>query len=308
MANTPSPRRLYPLRAAALAACAGPAAAQTITFAPALAAGAATAVPVDNPLALLPAAAVVLGLGLWALRAKARPAVLRALALAGAGAVLAASVNYQREAWAQVAPPPIVVPTLLGPQNQPIAVIPVNGGQWGFVPNSGFFPQTVQNQSGGPVRITGITPPTAVTTCFPGGLVPQLPGPGPNGPCGVNAVIPNGGSCVVNVNQVCSASVNAGAPLAIGLAVSPASVTLTAGGPVVPITITNTGATRVNGIHFSTPTSTPYSFTVLGLCDSLAAGSSCQLGLQPGPAAHATESVAIGAATAYAVYVDVTTQ
>ena len=297
------------LAAAAMAACAGHAAAQVIAAVPA---GAATAVPVDNPLALLATAAVALAAGLWAVRARARPALLRGLALAAAGGVLAASASYQPRAWAQLAASifdnpagqSLLVPvTPIPPANTP--GMSYGNGQFGYLPPVAFVPPVFTNQSGVPLRITQITQPPTLATCYANGAVPrqltdQPPPPGATA-CTVGAVLGQGAACAVNVNTLCTLAAEMTALTVLG---HPTGVTLQSPLPT-PVTINNPGPTQVTGI--SIPPLGTYSFMVVGQCDSVPAHGSCTLMLIPGPAAHGPEMLTIGAGSAYAVQFPVTT-
>jgi hypothetical protein len=308
MAHAFFPRSLATARPATLALCTGHAAAQTITFAPA---SAAATVPADHPLALLLAAVLALGTGLWVLRARMRPALLRGLVLAGvAGAAAAAFTGHPLMAWAQQAPsgiPPLRITIVDGqPVLVPAVGVDADGApvsQYGYVPPTGFQPKPVINQSGVTLRVVGITPPSSLDACFSNNMVPRqlMPPPLPPGTpaCTTGTVLL--ATCAVQVTQLCQdAAVNAH----LATLNHPNAVTLQSPASQL-ITITNPGPVRVSGVTI--PPNGTFSFNVVGQCDVIPAGGSCQLRLVPGAAAHAPEMLVIGAGNAFAVQFPVTT-
>lgn len=310
MARALFPRRLATAWLATLTLGADHAAAQTITFA---SASAATPVPVDHPLALLLAAALPLGTGLWILRTRMRPVLLRGLILAGtAGAAAAAFTGHPLMAWAQQAPdgiPPLRITIVDG---QPVLVPAVGvdadgapAGQFGYTPPAGFQPKPVINQSGVTLRVVGITPPSSLDACFSNNMVPRQLTPPPLPPgtqaCATGMVLPNNTVCAVQVTQLCQeAAVNAH----LATLNHPNAVTLQSPASQL-ITITNPGPERVSSVRI--PPNGTFSFNVVGQCDVIPAGGSCQLRLIPGAAAHGPEMLAIGVGNAFAVQFPVTT-
>ncbi len=279
--------------------------AQSIAVAP-LGAGGAASVPVDHPLALVLAGCAVLGMGVWAIRARVG-AVVRGLGLLAAGAVLAVATGYNPGAWAT---PPVVTQLVswLSPQGgtQPIPVVPRP-----LAPSlpADFAPVQFTNGSGVALKITAITPPATVGACFPNGVpgtLPSTPLPGTPAPCAVGNTLQNQQSCVVDVAGMCAQVATSQVAM---LQVSPASLTLIAGAfAQSTITVTNTSA-LLTATGLTMQTSAP-SFTISSntCAAALAPGSSCTIGLTPSASAHAVENVVIHGTNTNTVMVDVTTQ
>ncbi|CAB5720573.1 Leukotoxin [Delftia tsuruhatensis] len=189
---------------AALAAVAPmPAAqAQSITVAP-LAALAPAAIPVNHPLALVLLALAFAACLAWGVRTgRIRLGSLRAWAMGGgvlmAGSLVVwgdkvqAQLQELQEAFSQAAGETRTVPvqtTALAADGTPL----------------GFLPVVYRNQAPVRLRITGITQP-AWNTCFPLGVPDSLPttAPRPGSACAVNAVLEAGGSCWLDVAQLCA--------------------------------------------------------------------------------------------------------
>ncbi|WP_212646750.1 midcut-by-XrtH protein [Delftia sp. PE138] len=184
-------------------ACAVPAAqAQSITAAP-LAAVAPAAISVDHPgaLALL---ALAMGACLaWGVRTgRISPASLRAWALGGAVVATAATAAWGDRVQAQIQ-------ELQEAFNQAAGetlVIPVQASALGAAgAPQGFLPVVYRNQTSLRLKITGITDPVW-NTCFPLGVPGTIPttAPRPGSACAVGAALEAGGSCWVDVAQLCA--------------------------------------------------------------------------------------------------------
>lgn len=184
-------------------ACAVPAAqAQSITAAP-LAAVAPAAIPVDHPGAL---ALLALALGACLVRGVQKGRIslvgLRAWAMGGAVVMTAATavwgervqaqIQELQEAFNQAAGETLTVPvqtTAVGADGAP----------------QGFLPVVYRNQTSLRLKITGITDPVW-NTCFPLGVPGTIPTTAarPGSACAVGATLEAGGSCWVDVAQLCA--------------------------------------------------------------------------------------------------------
>lgn len=176
--------------------------AQTIT------AGAFTpsAIPVDNPGALLLLALAMAGCMGWMLRKKGivSASTLRSAALGAMAVLLGALMVWGDDVQAQLQ-------ELQDAFNQP-------GGQTLNIPvqstgtaldgsPAGFLPVVYTNQSPSSLRIVDITKPVW-STCFPLGIPSPLPvtPARPGTACAVGAVLPTGGACWVDVAALCASA------------------------------------------------------------------------------------------------------
>lgn len=176
--------------------------AQTIT------AGAVTpsAIPVDNPGALLLLALAMAGCMGWMLRKKGivSASTLRSAALGAMAVLLGALMVWGDDVQAQLQ-------ELQDAFNQP-------GGQTLNIPvqstgtaldgsPAGFLPVVYTNQSPSSLRIVDITKPVW-STCFPLGIPSPLPvtPARPGTACAVGAVLPTGGACWVDVAALCASA------------------------------------------------------------------------------------------------------
>ena len=184
-------------------ACAVPAAqAQSITAAP-LAAVAPAAIPVDHPGAL---ALLALALGACLVRGVQKGRIslvgLRAWAMGGAVVMTAATAVWGERVQAQIQ-------ELQEAFNQAAGetlVIPVQASALGAAgAPQGFLPVVYRNQTSLRLKITGITDPVW-NTCFPLGVPGTIPTTAarPGSACAVGATLEAGGSCWVDVAQLCA--------------------------------------------------------------------------------------------------------
>lgn len=269
--------------------------AQSITVAPALAPGGGggiAAVPVDNPMALLAVAAVMVAGAWFVLRNRQRRALFTAL---WATAVTAAMLWHSPDLRAQI------VNAFTNPagETQAIAVNQQNIG----AQVTGFVPVDFTNSTGVVQRVTAIVEPT-LQQCFPAGfgfLDPTATPPGAVAQCAVGSTIAPAGVCRVNVETICREAVAAAPKTTLGLAPSTLSFEAGATGDV---TVTNTGPDAAVNVAAIVPSGISVTAQTCGAAP-LAPGASCTFTLSAA-AAQSVSAVQIGAANALASTVNVT--
>ena len=269
--------------------------AQSITVAPALAPGGGggiAAVPVDNPVALLAVAAVMVAGAWFVLRNRQRRALFTAL---WATAITAAVLWHSPELRAQIAN----AFTNPAGETQTIAVNQQNTG----AQVTGFVPVDFTNGTGVVQRITAIVEPT-LQQCFPAGfgfLDPTATPPGAVAQCAVGSTIAPAGVCRVNVETICREAVAAAPKTALSLAPSTLSFEAGATGDV---TVTNTGPDAAVNVGAIVPSGIAVTAQTCG-AQSLAPGATCTFTLSAASAQSAS-AVQIGAANALASTLNVT--
>lgn len=232
--------------ALALSLCTAGASAQTITTAAAL--GAIAQVPVDGPMAL---GLLVIALGIaaaWQLRRA--PITNRILAWAAVGTIGLAMHDPGLFAA------PFNAFTNPAGETRTIAVNAITSG----TDFTGFQQQEFTNQSGAPLRITGLVPPN-MGQCFTGAntadklLQPGTPSGSATPLCQVGNVLANGNACRVDVDAHCRGL--------LGPAPTLSSVSPNSGRPIggTPVALTGTNLTGSSSVSFGGTWVTPVSTT-----------------------------------------------
>lgn len=258
------------VRACAIPAAAWPAAAaaQSITVAPLAAGAVPVAIPVDNPWGLLALAVGVAAAGWYALRRRQHAGLVSAL---WATAVVCAMLWHSPALRAQL------VNSFTDPSGETQGLAVVQNVTAGAI--TGFVAQDFSNDSGVPLSITGIQPPS-LTQCFPGGFAnlaaPGLPPPSPPPTCAVGGTIAVNASCRVNVETICRQEAAQAIANQATLSVSSTALSFDAGATGT-LNIHNTGAQTAHSVQAAIPAGSGITVSASSCGPTLAPAASCAI-------------------------------
>lgn len=258
------------VRACAIPAAAWPAAAaaQSITVAPLAAGAVPVAIPVDNPWGLLALAVGVAAAGWYALRRRQHAGLVSAL---WATAVVCGMLWHSPALRAQL------VNSFTDPSGETQGLAVVQNVTAGAI--TGFVAQDFSNDSGVPLSITGIQPPS-LTQCFPGGFAnlaaPGAPLPSPPPTCAVGGTIAVNASCRVNVESICRQEAAQAIANQATLSVSSTALSFDASATGT-LTIHNTGAQTAHSVQAAIPAGSGITVFASSCGPTLAPAASCAI-------------------------------